>query len=61
MEELGKEVLPNQTCKRVQKGKNILVVTRSRYGNMQMKEQVAHATKLVAFLFPSFNNFLVAI
>jgi len=33
---------------------SILVITSSSYGNMQMKEQIAHATKWVVILFPSF-------
>lgn len=62
MGELGKRVLCNQTLTACRKARdNILLVAPSSYGNMQMKEQIAHATKWVGFLFPSFNRFLAAI
>lgn len=58
MGELGKQVVCNQwrtTCGKARD--SILVVTSSSYGNMQMKEQIAHAAKWVVFCFLSFTNF----
>lgn len=47
----GKEWFPTKHARGAEWKDSILVITSSSYGNMQMKEQVAHATKWVGFCF----------
>lgn len=47
----GKEWFLTKHARGAEWEDSILVITSSSYGNMQMKEQVAHATKWVGFCF----------